>query len=113
MIQETDKKVKELIGVKKRLQQYTYKKLDLAGHEPKAFDGKHFESISQETFDKTINKHLLRLESLKLSCKNRHQCLGGVVAKLSDGNVSRCGTKNLDPNCHYTVNMKGKSLSEI
>ena len=61
---------------------HVYKKLDLVGHPDNR--ATYFESISEDKFNKTLDKHLLNLESIVLSApKNNY--LKGIEVKDMNG----------------------------
>ena len=110
-----DEQVDRVIGAaQKKPVRFEYKKLDLVGgynHFHKNHKRNYFESISQEKFNQISDKHLLRLESLKLMLKESVPLLGGVQANLSNGESFKYDLLPLDEQKHHTIDLKNRKLS--
>ena len=79
-----DETVQKVVGFKKTTK-FVYKKLPLVGTTKAERKSKYFESISEVDFKSVADKHLLRIESLKLQKQENYSDLAGVEVLTSNG----------------------------
>ena len=84
-----DKRVQKIVGCrteKEATTRYVYKKLELVGETEEYFKDAYFESISEADFNSTAGKHLLSIDTLKLTLSKDLYEIAGIEVQTNTQN---------------------------